>query len=359
MTTLYLHIGMPKTGTTHLQHFLRINAPVLNKYGFAYPIFNTRYAGKEPARNGQFLKHRFYDENGKRDKAKEGRLVESHFERLGRIAKKFDNIILSEESIWNDRKFSWKKFKEKTDEMGFDVKIIVYLRRQDSYIQSYWAQMVQVKYSMTFDEYINENGYDNIYTDYYSRLQKIAKYIGKDNIIVRIYEKSAFGGTKNTITSDFLDAIGLEETDEYETTNKLINPSLSGIYLETKRILNKHPEIAVQKSAVSKMLASIMLENNDLVDYNKSQLFDYKGQVKFLKQFKESNQKIAREYLNRKELFNEKPIKNKNCRVTYSADDLVDICGKMLVQQNNQIKELKKAIKEKDKLIESLKTESK
>lgn len=354
MTTLYLHIGMPKTGTTYIQNFLKQNEKVLNSKGYAYPIFYTRFEKKDRARNGYFLKHKYYNNQGIRDTEREKLMVDRHFERLVRIAKKYDNIILSEESLWNDSKFSWKNLKLRTDLAGFKVKIIVYLRRQDSYIQSYWAQMVQIKYTMSFDEYINNAGYNNICLDYYKKLNKLSTVFGKENIIVRAYEKSSFSGNKNTLSSDFLEVIGLEETDDFVPINCLMNVSLSGIYLDIKRRLNRNSEIAVQKGFASKLLIALMLENNDLVDYNESQLFTYNNQKKFLGLFKKNNRMVAEEFFDRKELFNEKPIKSNNRKKSYSTDDLIDICGRMLVTQNEEILKLKNELKNKEKTIKSL-----
>lgn len=36
--TCYLHIGVPKTGTTSVQNFLYTNRQVLQKQGFLYPV---------------------------------------------------------------------------------------------------------------------------------------------------------------------------------------------------------------------------------------------------------------------------------------------------------------------------------
>jgi hypothetical protein len=66
MTTLYLHIGMPKTGTTAIQNFLTDNAEALKKYGICYPDLGFRYPSIGIPRNAHFLIAPYIDENGKK-----------------------------------------------------------------------------------------------------------------------------------------------------------------------------------------------------------------------------------------------------------------------------------------------------
>ena len=46
MTTVYLHIGMPKTGSTSLQKFLFANRIQLLEEGYLYPITDTKKIGQ-------------------------------------------------------------------------------------------------------------------------------------------------------------------------------------------------------------------------------------------------------------------------------------------------------------------------
>ena len=271
MGNLYIHVGLPKTGTTFLQNFMRDNIAVLNSKGYDYPIFKTVFPRVGVTRNGYFLKNSKLDKFSKRVIDTENKIFDEHFEELKEVAKKYDNIVLSEESLWNDHKFSWENLKKRADEIGLTVKMVVYLRRQDSFIQSYWSQKVKETYTISFKKFLNTKRFANMYMDYYARLEELAKILGKENLIPRVYERSSFGGTKNTLTSDFLEAIGLEETDEYVTNSLGSNLSLSGAYLETKRKLNRNPEIAVHKSFVTGLLKDIMVENDVKVDFNSSQ----------------------------------------------------------------------------------------
>ena len=114
MPTLYLHIGMPKTGTSYIQKFLKENRNVLGTKGYVFPIF-PEVPNVLPQRNARFLIHTYRDENGKVDKAKMKEVWNSNFDYISQLFTKYDNMIMSEGSIWglkdqNDR--FWKKFKK-------------------------------------------------------------------------------------------------------------------------------------------------------------------------------------------------------------------------------------------------------
>ncbi|MCR5603573.1 MAG: hypothetical protein K6G27_07720 [Lachnospiraceae bacterium] len=103
MSTLYLHIGTPKTGTTAIQKFFELNEDVLRRYGISYPLMEQRTVGDN--RNGHFLSTRDYDpELDKRNWS----IVESEL-------KKYDKVLLSDEAIYRTGGYIedfWKMLKK-------------------------------------------------------------------------------------------------------------------------------------------------------------------------------------------------------------------------------------------------------
>ena len=59
---------------------------------------------------------------------------------------KYDNVILSDENIWhasNGRKFPfWSKLMEDAKEYDYQVKIVVYIRRQDTLANSWTCKLM-------------------------------------------------------------------------------------------------------------------------------------------------------------------------------------------------------------------------
>lgn len=365
MPTLYLHIGMPKTGTSYIQKFLKENRNVLGTKGYVFPIF-PEVPNVLPQRNARFLIHTYRDENGKVDKAKMKEVWNSNFDYISQLFTKYDNMIMSEESIWglkdkNDR--FWKKLKKEVDSRGIDCKVVAYLRRQDLFEQSHWAQKVQEYETCTFNEYINGVSRDRL--DYYTRLNDIAKFMGKDNIIVRVYEKQQWGGTQNNLISDFFNTVGLELTDDFVTPEKsVVNISLSGKYLAFKHYMNRYPErqaIQHKKDCLYKALGELAYRNASNTNYSKNVFLSQEETVAYLDKFKEANELVAKEYLGREDgvLFMDEVVVDEQ-KVEYTLEDFLDVANEVFTYQDEEleeekalIRELRQTIKEKDALIKS------
>ena len=365
MPTLYLHIGMPKTGTSYIQKFLKENRNVLRTKGYVFPIF-PEVPNVLPQRNARFLIHTYRDENGKVDKAKMKEVWNSNFDYISQLFTKYDNMIMSEESIWglkdqNDR--FWKKLKKEVDSRGIDCKVVAYLRRQDLFEQSHWAQKVQEYETCTFTEFINGVSRDRL--DYYTRLNDIAKFMGKDNIIVRVYEKQQWGGTQNNLISDFFNTVGLELTDDFVTPEKsVVNISLSGKYLAFKHYMNRYPErqaIQHKKDCLYKALGELAYRNASNTNYSKNVFLSQEETVAYLDKFKEANELVAKEYLGREDgvLFMDEVVVDEQ-KVEYTLEDFLDVANEVFTYQDEEleeekalIRELRQTIKEKDALIKS------
>ncbi|MGN1138595.1 MAG: hypothetical protein ACI4RM_04040 [Ruminococcus sp.] len=365
MPTLYLHIGMPKTGTSYIQKFLRENGNVLKEKGYVFPIF-PEVPNVLPQRNARFLLHTFRDEKGKVDKEKTEEVWNSNFDYISELFTKYDNMIMSEEGIWDINKKNdgfWKKLKKELDNRGIDCKIIAYLRRQDLYQQSHWAQKVQEYETCTFTEYINGISKDRL--DYYTRLNDIAKFMGKENIIVRVYEKQQWGGTQKNLISDFFDAVGLDLTEDFIPPEKsIVNISLTGKYLAFKQYMNRYPERQTRqhkKDCLYKALGEIAYNNSSDTNYSKNVFLSQEETIAYLDKFEEENELVAKEYLGREDgiLFKDEVVVDEQ-KTEYTYEDLLDVANEVFTYQDEElenekafVKELKQQIKEKDALIKS------
>lgn len=245
MKTLYLHIGTPKTMTTAIQGFCTDNYDVLSSKGYAYPSFPYRYPNVGERRNAHFLIDYKPTTAQPTDFEKSDEVWKEAFAKIYELWENHDNIILSDEAIWNfgcrmDYRV-WKKLKAESEAGNFTVKVIVYFRRQDEFMFSWWNQ--QVKEGMHGNSVLNwaemaeKKAY--IQLDYYGILENIASYVGKENIMVRLFDRSKFFG--GTIYADFMHCIGLEFTDEYEIKAEVRNISLTKNNIEIKRMLNSLP----------------------------------------------------------------------------------------------------------------------
>lgn len=312
MATVYLAIGTAKVGTTAVQSFLRENEQNLEKQGYCYPFMDLGLESRLCNRNAHFLIYAAEDVSD-REKKKEkiAQVRESGFQKLADLAKEFPNIIISDELIWqrSSKKANfWENVKEQFKRIGCDVKIIVYLRRQDLFIQSFWRQSVKAmsRLEKTFEECIGDGKFDYYPLDYYQQLCKIEKSLGKENMIVRVYEHGQFEGDEHSIFSDFFKYVGLQMTGEFtkefmQEDFKSSNVGLEGNYLEIKRLLNGVPEYKEMDDFMRNPIYLANCYQMGLKLHSEVGMFTYEEQVEYMRQFEEGNRKIAEEFLGRKD----------------------------------------------------------
>lgn len=368
MKTLYVHIGLPKTATTSIQRLCVDNRSVLEKKGYCYPDFPYRYKGLSPNRNALFLASAYYDENGVRQTEREDEIVQEGLYTIQELFQKFDNIILSDEGIWfsalGRRTAIWHELKDAAEKGNYTVKIIVYLRRQDEHIESRWNQRVKHDHiktnDITWTEFIDENSSEarfmTMYVDYDGGLQNIENVIGKENIIVRRFNRKHFIG--GSIQADFLHAIGLELTDEFQLEDKTqhLNLRLSGNTPEIKRIINSIPDLDLQEN---RRFEEIMLACSPLSgEEYPCNMFSAEEAAAFVQRYADGNQKIADRYFH-----DGKPLFDSEYKETikweknnpYYCDDIVRFAAVSDLYTMRQIEKLQQQINAQTKELHELK----
>lgn len=335
MATLYLHIGTPKTGTSFMQTFLREHNDLIGKQGYVYPNLGMKFPGIGKARNGHFL-------IVKGETAET--IYSSAIEKLTALAAEYENVILSEEGLWNND-FNIARFVKDMKALDVKVKILVYLRRQDLYLQSQWAQ--NVKESMTKDFYTFAQE-TKIRMNYYEQLCVLREIVGQENMLVRVYEKQQFSGVRKNLLSDFFETVGLTLGDEFVVEKEVKNPSLSGIYLETKRMLNRHPEFATKLNFVTPYLYAVAEKKGDMATYSTNKYFTHEQQMEFLSQFAECNEKIAKEFLGREDgiLFYDEIVGDGEKNEGYKTEEYMDVMAEIVLMQRKEIDAYKAELKE-------------
>lgn len=354
MKTLYVHIGTPKTGSSAIQEFCSVNRKLLESKGYCYPKFKNYYAGYSKRRNGLFLQKCIYQDGVRQIGEEEQRFQEN----MSIILRKFgtyDNVILSDEGIWAAsyelRESLWKDLKEIGDRHQFTVKAIVYLRRQDVYMDSRWKQRVKgnalkkSQVDIPWEKYIS-NVPEELQLDYYTALEKISAVLGKENLIVRRYERSYF--PDGMIQADFLSVIGLELTDEYLIRKDTVNESLSGNTCEIKRVLNTLPELTGDESLLFRRI--LLSYSRISEEAYPSSMFSTEEAREFLSRFQEGNRKVAEEYLGEpgEELFDlsfkELPKWEKDN--PYMMDDVIRFAAEANISVLRRMEEENRALRE-------------
>lgn len=350
MKTLWVHIGMSKTASTAIQAFCGENAKVLARHGFCFPTLPFHYPGISKAHNGYFLLGVARDKDGKRDREKEAKNFREGMRIVHKLFLSNDNIILSDESIWRamdiEKQYLWDTLKQEAEKGGFQIRVIVYLRRQDKFFPSIWNQTVKKKgLQETYEEYVERA--DKFRLNYYEKLERMASVVGKENITVRRFEREHFVG--GTIYEDFLSVFGLSLTDEYSVSQEVRNIGLYGNTHEIKRVLNSLPEI--KDSKVQGFIVKCLLDFSKISQKEyPSEMLSKEEVEAFLAKYGSGNRKVAEEYLHEPgaELFDNtvKDLPKWEKDNPYMIDDLIRFTGSMGIRLHQENQELKKEVAE-------------
>jgi hypothetical protein len=340
---LFFHIGANKTGTTAIQYFLSANRKILNEDGYRYP-------GHQNAHHDIVAEFRTLT----LPQIKEGKhsVISRYLEEIDNCNE--NNIILSSETF-GTASISISLLKEFLGGR-FRVKIIYYVRRQDDMLESLYntrVKYIRSRYTKPFSEFIRENTHSMMntssypqdmrrrpcITDYYSVLLPWAEAFGRENIIVRCYEKEQL---PRGIFQDFLDSIGITLDERYQIPHDRINESLGWDLVEMIRICNIHFRDNVN---FHKHLLINLNNISKETKKEKQHLLSPQQRRDLITLFEESNAKVAHEYLGRSDgrLFYA-PLPDLNEPWTphegLTAERIVPIFAQILVNQDKRIKNI-------------------
>lgn len=360
MKTLYLHIGSPKTATTSIQHFCHDNQEVLNQKGYCYPDFGKSYPRVGVLRNGHFIMAA--TQQAQSDSIEgEDQEFDAGFATIYELFQKHDNVILSDEGLWNygygKNSRVWRQLKRELDKGIFTIKVIVYLRRQDTYLFSWWNQQIKEGFransNISWEDIVAKPFY--IQLDYYKMLEHISSFVGKENVYVRLFDRNEFYG--GTIYKDFMQCIGLEFTDEYTITSEMTNLSLTKNNNEIKRILNGVSGLEME---INNKYRNLLTDLSETGKENENwSMFSEEEYKTFMQKYEEGNQKISKEYLGvDKPLFNMEFKSAEKWMVynEYMVEDIVRFFGTTTTQMIEENRAMQKELTALQKELTSLKT---
>jgi hypothetical protein len=304
MKRLYVHIGLPKTGTTAIQYFLHENRASLKRAGYLYP-------GKETAHHCL----------GWRMAGMKGWLAseEAAIEDSRKIFREINesnsaNVIVSSETMSEgliDHAGRLRAILGEELLSAWEIKIIVYIRRQDHWLESWYMEVVGSKdppaNSDTFPEFLLHYR-EYVQIDYETFLRPWSELFGRENIIVRIYEKEQ---QPQGIIQDFLSVIGVSPDGNFRSTaSEFINLGLSHDAVEIIRLCNRERDF---DPAFRLFLRRHLVRVSPKVPYLPYSYLTPKERYDLVKTYDASNSLVAREYLGRAEgilFYEEQPDPN-------------------------------------------------
>jgi hypothetical protein len=288
--TLYLHIGHGKTGTTALQEFFWENRKRLAQCGIDYPAYCV-IAGAHHAlspHQPEFLHGIPFKK------------VEEWAPIIARGAAHRKILLSSELIAWSSPEVIYRYCTEL--KKYFDLKIVLYLRRQDELIMAAYNQQVKAGRQQQPILDVLEKNITRI--DFQERIQAWENCAGGGNVILRPFEKRQFH--RDDIRLDFLHHVfGMTEFEGFTLDSNNSNPRLSPVALEYKRLLNRLFDDARLSNRYNEVLLAYSTETDkdSTRIHGKVTLLSPQDRLRILKRFEEHNARLGEIYLPGKKLF--------------------------------------------------------
>lgn len=300
MKRIIIHIGTTKTGSSSLQSFFASNRDVLLKDGIDYYQPLHRYVPWTKPSNGDVLLYMTYAQLGRHLHSAKTAWLEEESLNLKQATASSKTVLFSEEVFW-EYSFHYDAFWVALSDVlnglfGADihVDIVVYLRRQDSWLYSLWKQQSPLDVvSMTkqFDGFLKDKEEERI-AEYDYGLSRIAEVFGRDSIIVRSYDRLLDDGIN--IFDDFTAAVNSHDSAEYIYPKRYLNPSITLEAAEASVWLkqNKTDEIG----DLSWLRKSALLFSDIYPEKPKVYPLGFEERRSLLSHYAESNSRVAANY---------------------------------------------------------------
>lgn len=242
MTRLAMHIGAHKTGTSLLQKYMRDNETAVNRAGI-------RYIGRGDM-NGYVgwgsplleTPEKFRGRLDEEAKANPGTvIVASHENTLGRP------MIVGKADLYPEAEPRIEALARLVS--GIDTTIIYYIRRQSSFVESYYLQLVHQGSFETFDSWFSS--FDPKALSWRPTLDCLEKAFGQDNVIVVDFDE--IKGGQNQFIEKFMRRVtpNFDAAVNYKPSR---NRSISGKGLKIALAANPHLRTGEERSNMRKFL---------------------------------------------------------------------------------------------------------
>ena len=237
---IVLHIGSCKTGSSSIQYFLRDHREQLADSGYLWPL--TPGSRRQHARLGLLIKS---------DADLEGSPVWNRVRRSepatfrGNVRRELiqeidesglSHVLLSDESLYHQPDVpALRRLRQFTDELAKSLRLVVYLRRQDDHLLSYYQQRVRNGPEVRrLDQYARED--TSMPYDYAARLRTWEHLLEPDEFVVRRFERESF--VAGSLVQDFLQASDVDLRVEDLSQIPQHNESLDAESVEFLRLYN-------------------------------------------------------------------------------------------------------------------------
>jgi hypothetical protein len=281
---LVIHAGQSKTATTSIQKFLVGNRPQLLRHGWLYPTTGLQYFAHHPFANPFFLKTQDWIRRLDPGAA----LASLHAEVASAGA---TSVLISSEVFY----FASKKAELAQYFRDFELHVLLFLRRQDDWIESSYRDDLKSGTIPLMDpvDYFNLPRIRDDALDYEQKLEEWVAELGRDHVQVVPFEPACGGCSVETM---FLAALGIDDASDF-TPAERANERLNQAALHFLSMMTAKRRVAPKYWPLFEFLAAYSQEYPDAAQYR--YIFPPDMRLALLERVRESNARVARRYLGR------------------------------------------------------------
>jgi hypothetical protein len=204
-------------------------------------------------------------------------------------AQSANKIILSSEALsglptdgYRNSNAVYSMLRDATNQ--YNVKIVIFLRRQDSFVESMYTQMIHQGEVLEFESFLKQFDSPDA-LDYRRMLNDLRSCFGDQNLIVRSYHESSQIG----LLTDFGKIIESKSLRYSKQGNK--NPSYSRHALEIAKICNRYLDQRCKGQLRRALQDTMAKKRSEPLSY-----FTDDERARFLNRYKVSNRDVANRY---------------------------------------------------------------
>lgn len=172
---------------------------------------------------------------------------------------------------------------------GFDVRIILFLRSQDDFIESWYTQRIHEGRSETFEEFLQLIRLEDM--NWLRLAEAYAAEFGRENLIVRRYHK-AFYPEPADLLVDFCRIVEIRQELIARSLGRVRNQGFSREAVELARSCNPHLDKGRQKQ-----LRQLLQTLSAKPVHSRYAYFTRQQREQLLAQHQATNDEVARRYL--------------------------------------------------------------
>ena len=296
MTTIYIHIGAPKTATSTLQAILARKAGKLLKNGVLYPSV-TRHGDAHHVLvcdliekyQGSTMPDFWYGDFPR------GQAWACLNDEIASHGSELQSVIISSELFFGQSRQLRPMLVEISEHLaGHTVKVVTYLRRQDQLYSDFFNQDVKGARQWADGPYQFYETHQIFQHHYVDLLDIWSQAFGSDNIIIRPYEPEQW--IDQDIVTDFCH---VTDTPALKSGSLESNESLGPNQLYAKQCLNKVGFDKSMNDEVLRLLTRLLPERPV-----RDTMYVHAGlYVRYKKEWEASNRRVSEEYLQGDPLF--------------------------------------------------------